>query len=226
MTLEEFKIKFERIKKRGFIPSLRKGPTGIGYTLETELSITENNIAEPDIANIELKAHRTKSNNLITLFTFNNKVWQIPQLDAVKRYGSKDKKGRIGLYYTMSLKPNSAGLFLHVTNQEISVRHISGEVIAIWNLKELTKRFIQKIPALLFVSAFTEERDGKEYFNFYRAQLMKNTTPQLLADQFRAENILVDLRLHDKGTSARNHGTGFRIYEDKLPLLFSEIKDI
>jgi hypothetical protein len=55
---------------------------------------------------------------------------------------------------------------------------------------------------------------------------MKNTTPELLADQFKAENILVDLRLHDKGTRARNHGTGFRTYEDKLPLLFSEIKDI
>ncbi len=226
MTLEEFKIKFEEIKKKGFIPSLRKGPTGIGYTLETELGIKENNIAEPDIENIELKAHRTKGKNLITLFTFNNKVWQIPPLEAIKKYGSKDKNGRLGLYYTMSLKPNSAGLFLHVNDNEISVRHISGEIIAIWKLEELAKRFIQKIPALLFVSAFTEERDGKEYFHFYRAQLMKNTTPELLADQFRAENILVDLRLHDKGTRARNHGTGFRTYEDKLPLLFSEIKDI
>jgi hypothetical protein len=28
------------------------------------------------------------------------------------------------------------------------------------------------------------------------------------------------------GTMARNHGTGFRIYEDKLPLLFNNIKDI
>jgi hypothetical protein len=37
MTLEEFKNRFEKIKSRGFIPSLRKGSTGIGYTLETEL---------------------------------------------------------------------------------------------------------------------------------------------------------------------------------------------
>jgi len=111
MILREFKERFEKIKTKGFIPSLRKGPTGIGYTLETELGIRENNIAEPDIENIELKAHRTKSNNLITLFTFNNKVWQIPPLDAVKKYGSKDKNGRLGLYYTITLRPNSAGLF-------------------------------------------------------------------------------------------------------------------
>lgn len=126
----------------------------------------------------------------------------------------------------MSLKPNSAGLFLDVQKTEISVRHISGEIIATWKLQTLADSFMQKMPTLLFVSAFTEERDGLEYFHFYRVQLMKGTSPDLLADQFRAENILVDLRLHDKGTMARNHGTGFRTYEDKLPLLFKEIKDL
>ena len=85
---------------------------------------------------------------------------------------------------------------------------------------------MQKYPAMVFVSAFTEERDGKEYFHFYRAQLLQGTSPELLADQFMEENILVDLRLHDKGTMARNHGTGFRTYENKLPLLFKSIVDL
>lgn len=226
MTIEEFKTKFKEIKNKGFIPTTRKGPTGIGHTLETHLGIFENNDAHPDIEGAELKAHRTKGNSLITLFTFNNKVWKMPPLEAVKKYGSVDKDGRQGLYYTMSLKPNSAGLFLDVQKTEISVRHISGEVIATWQLQTLADRFMQKMPALLFVSAFTEERDGIEYFHFYRAQLMKGTSPELLADQFREENILVDLRLHDKGTMARNHGTGFRTYEDKLPLLFQSIIDL
>jgi hypothetical protein len=145
---------------------------------------------------------------------------------SCQKYGSLDKDGRIGLYYTMSLKPNSAGLFLDVQKDEISVRHISGDIIATWQLQTLADRFMQKMPALLFVSTFTEERADVEYFHYYRAQLMKGTSPELLADQFKAENILVDLRLHDKGTMARNHGTGFRTYEDKLPLLFNEIKDL
>lgn len=226
MTIEEFTEKFEKIKNQGFVQTMRKGPTGIGYTLETLLGIKENNAANPDIDGAELKTHRTKGNNMITLFTFNNKVWKIPPLDAVKKYGSLDQNGRKGLYYTMSLKPNSAGLFLDVQKTEISVRHISGEVIATWQLQNLVDRFIQKIPALLFVSAFTEERDGLEYFHFYRAQLMKGTSPELLSNQFKEENILVDLRLHDKGTRARNHGTGFRTFEDRLPLLFERIRDL
>ncbi len=226
MKLQEFKKQFHALKKKGFIPSSRKGPTGIGHTLETSLGLKENNIALPDIGEAELKAHRTGSNNMITLFTFNRKVWKISPLKAVKEYGSLDKNGRIGLYYTMSLKPNSAGLFLHVTNKDISVRHISGTIIAIWSLGKLTETFVKKIPALVLVSAFTEERDGKEWFHFYRAQLLKSTSPELLADQFKAENILVDLRLHDKGTMARNHGTGFRTFENKLQYLFKEIRDL
>ena len=226
MTIKEFTVKFNNIKEKGFLPSMRKGPTGIGYTLETMLNITENNDAQPDIDGAELKAHRTKGNSMITLFTFNNKVWKIPPLEAIKKYGSLDKNGRQGLYYTMSLKPNSAGLFLDVQNTEISVRHISGEIIATWQLQTLADRFVQKIPALIFVSTFTEERDDIEYFHYYRAQLMKGTSIELLANQFREENILVDLRLHDKGTMARNHGTGFRTYENKLPLLFNNIKDL
>jgi len=226
MTIQEFTYKFNEIKAKGFVPTMRKGPTGIGYTLETLLGIAENNDAHPDIEGAELKAHRTKGNSLITLFTFNNKVWKMPPLEAVKKYGSLDKDGRQGLYYTMSLKPNSAGLFLDVQKTEILVRHISGEVVATWQLKMLSDRFMQKLPALLFVSTFTEERAGVEYFHYYRAQLMKGTSPDLLADQFRAENILVDLRLHDNGTMARNHGTGFRTYENKLPLLFNTIQNL
>ena len=226
MNIEEFRERFTLIKSKGFIPTTRKGPTGIGHTLESHLGILENNQAHPDIEGAELKAHRSKGNNLVTLFTFNRKVWKIPPLQAIKKYGSLDKNGRQELYYTMSLKPNSAGLFLHVCQDDISVIHTSGEIVATWQLKTIAQRFLQKMPALIFVSAFTEERDGIEYFHFYRAQFMKETSPELLANQFREENILVDLRLHDKGTRARNHGTGFRVYEDKLPLLFQNIIDL
>jgi hypothetical protein len=226
MTIVEFSEKFRAIKTMGYVPSQRKGPTGVGCTLETLLGISENNNATPDIEDAELKAHRANSNSLITLFTFNNKAWKMPPLEAVKTYGSLDRDGRRGLYYTMSLKPNSAGLFLDVQDVEIAVRHISGKIIVTWTLESLAKRFMQKIPALIYVTAFTELRDNKEYFHYYRAQLLKDTEPDLLSNQFRNEKILVDLRLHDNGTRARNHGTGFRVYADNLPQLFRLVLDL
>ena len=41
MEIIVFQKKLKEIKNQGFIRSKRKGPTGIGYTLETELGITE-----------------------------------------------------------------------------------------------------------------------------------------------------------------------------------------
>ena len=227
MELDEFTEKFQKLRAKGFIKTTRSGPTGIGHTLETELGIKENNIASPDLGEIELKAHRHGQNSLITLFTFNRKVWKINPLEAIKKYGSLDKNNRQGLYNTMTLIPNSAGLFLQVTDTDVSVRHIDGTIVVEWGLEAITAQFVKKIPALMLVSAFSEERDGVEYFHFSSAQLMKGTSPSLLIDRFKAEHIVVDLRLHDKGTkSARNHGTGFRAFESSLPYLFSNITNL
>ena len=90
MTVKEFSIRFKEIKELGVVPTKREGPTGVGYTLETLLGISENNDAHPDIEGAELKAHRTNGNSMITLFTFNNKAWEMPPLEAVKKYGSLD----------------------------------------------------------------------------------------------------------------------------------------
>lgn len=77
MNITEFKKKLKIIKEKGFIPSKRKGPTGVGYTLETELGIKENNIAISDLGFAELKSHRENHTGLVTLFTFNRKAWKI-----------------------------------------------------------------------------------------------------------------------------------------------------
>lgn len=226
MDLNEFVEKFSIIRSSGFIPSKRKGPTGVGHTLEHALGITENNIASPDLGEIELKAHRERTSSLITLFTFNRKAWKMPPLEAIRKYGSLDKDGRMGLYYTLSSRPNSAGLFVDISPEQLTVRHVSGDIIAIWALENLARRFSQKIPALIFVNAFVEQRDDIEHFHYYRARLLRGTGQSTLYHQFLAENIVIDLRLHDDITRARNHGTGFRVKQSKLPELFHEIQEL
>jgi hypothetical protein len=228
MTLAEFAGKFRQLKAKGWIQSERRGPTGIGQTLEKQIGLPENNIASPDLGEIELKAHRVNSSSLITLFTFNRKVWKTKPLEAIRNYGTPDETGRLGLYFTMSRTPNSTGLFLHIEDEAISVRHISGQIIAEWQLQVLAERFIQKIPALILVTAFSEMRGEIEWFSFDRAQLLTGTSEDIIQSQILilAGNILVELRLHDKITSARNHGTGFRAREDKLPLLFLNVRDL
>ncbi len=226
ITLDEFKKKFAIIKKEGWVLSHRKGPTGIGQTLEQLLGLKENNIALPDLGVVELKAHRIGSSSLITLFTFNRKVWQMKPLDAIRQHGTPDVDGRMGLYYTMSRTPNSMGLFLHIETETISVRHISGRIIAEWKLDSLCERFMQKMLGLVLVSAFSEMRGEVEWFKFDRAQVLTETSAGIIRNQIITGNVLVDLRLHDKGTRARNHGTAFRTREEKLTFLFKNISDL
>ena len=226
MNLVEFVARFEEIKAMGWVRSMRRGNTGIGYTLEELLGIPENNIAGPDLGKIELKAHRINSSSMITLFTFNRKAWKMNPLDAIKQYGTLDDNGRLGMYFTMSQRPNSSRLFLDINDETISVRHTSGEIVAEWSLDALAEQFIKKLPALIFVSAFSEMRAGREWFKFDRAQFLTGTSKQVVRNQILSENILIDLRLHAKETRARNHGTGFRVHVGKLPLLFTEVRDL
>ncbi len=226
MNVEEFSEKFEEIKSLGWVKSIRRGPTGIGQTLEQLLGLQENNIALPDLHEVELKSHRIGSTSMITLFTFNRKAWKMKPLEAIRKYGTLDANGRLGMYFTMSPTPNGSGLFLHTEQESISVRHISGEIVAEWNLEILAERFINKIPGLVLASAFSEMRGDSEWFQFTRSQLLTDTSPEILREQILAGNVLVDLRLHDKGISARNHGTGFRAKKEKLQMLFKNVEEL
>ena len=68
-TIEEFIEEFQKIKAMGWIRTHRSGNTGIGKTLEDLLGIEENNYQEPDFGEYELKASRSNSNSMLTLFT-------------------------------------------------------------------------------------------------------------------------------------------------------------
>lgn len=52
------------------------------------------------------------------------------------------------------------------------------------------------------------------------------TTKEILKNQFENGQLLVDLRLHDKGTMARNHGMGFRLFENNIENLYEKIEEV
>ena len=185
MKFTEFKKKLKEIKNKKFIRSKRKGPTGIGYTLETELGIKENNVAVPDLGFAELKSHRENHTSLVTLFTFNKKAWKMDPLMAIEKYGSYDKNNRKGMYYTITQKPNSAELLLTCNDDTIQVQHTSGEIILQWLMDSVAEKFSQKMKNVILVSAKLELREGREYFHYYRARLLQgNMRKQSLINAF------------------------------------------
>ena len=112
-------------------------------------------------------------------------------MEAIQKYGSEDANGRLGLYYSMGMRPNSAGLFLSVTSDSLLVRSIDGKIVAQWELQEIEKRFNEKVKNLLLVKADVDIRDGEEYFYFNRARLLTGgATQSILKNQFESEQLI------------------------------------
>ena len=229
MRLSELKSRLLTIKDEGFVQTRRKGPTGVGFTLESLLELSENNLPIPDIGGrVEVKATRSNRNNLITLFTFNKSVWVHKQKEIVSRWGYWDaEKGRQSLYTTVSVQePNPQGLQLSVSRDatSLSMNHIPSEShLATWDLFHIVGKFLTKLDHMLFVHADTRNVEGSEEFHYNRAEMLSEPSSLTFRDGFANGIVMIDVRMHLKPNGAvRNRGTGFRVREHNLPDLFDK----
>ena len=224
MDIIQLKDKLSEINQKGYIVSLRRGNTGIGYTLETLLGLDENNLKTPDFGDVELKSQRKEVSNRVTLFTFNRGVWKIKQRELIEKYGYTDTNGRPSLYCTVNSTPNKQGLFLEVEQDIVGLYHVNGSLLAEWTGEVLIDRFRSKMPALIIVNADTRiNSDNKEEFWYKESYLLTNPDEDNFLDLIKKDIIIVDIRMHLRvNRVVRNHGTGFRIDEKFLNLCFGK----
>jgi hypothetical protein len=99
----------------------------------------------------------------------------------------------------------------------------SKTLIAVWSIFTIIGRFLNKTERLILVladSRLTEE--NKEEFHFNEAYLLKDPQPQNFLEAFKKGSIVIDIRMHLNSTNkVRNHGTGIRIREIDMPLLYA-----
>ena len=226
MRLFELKKALRELKDLGYVKSERKGPTGIGYTLEECLGIPENNLPIPDVGGrVEIKATRKNSNNLITLFTFDRSVWNLPQAEIIRRWGYVDTKGRNALYSTVSsVEPNAQGLQIQLgeNSEMLHVVHVEeGIKLGSWDLFHVVGRFVTKLERLLLVYADARIALDGEEFHYNEAYMLEESNAKGFRDAFLAGSAYIDIRMYLRNNgSVRNHGTAFRIREAELPSLF------
>ena len=226
MRLSELVQKLREIKSMGFVPSLRSGDTGIGYTFESLMGLGETNIAIPDIGGkVEIKTTRRNASSLITLFTFNKGVWKYPQSEILNTLGYYDQKDRIALKNTIFFgRSNQQDIELHVDENRNTVflTNLELGVIAEWDLYVIVGKFYTKMSRLLFVLADTKRIDRKEHFHFNEAYILQDPDVRAFLDSFKRSIIGIDLRMHLKESGAvRNRGTAFRLREPDLINLYS-----
>lgn len=230
MKLKEVVKRLKEIKDKGFVPSLRRGPAGIGYTFETLFGIRENNIPIPDIGGrVEIKTIRKDSQSLITLFTFNKNVWHLRQKELIEKYGYVNDKGRYALKNTVFYeRPIGQGISLDVDENKNTIHLIdvnTKEIIATWDVYVIVGKFMTKLSRLLIVMADRKIEKGKEYLHYNEAYLLTEPSPRKFIKAFKNSLIGIDIRMHLKESGAvRNRGTAFRIREKDLLELYSKRK--
>ncbi len=226
--IDEFCNKIKMIKSQKWIKTHRPGPTGIGKTLEDLLEIEENNIHAPDFADYELKAMRTKSSSMLTLFTKSPSPHGINSC-LLQNYGFvPDNYNNKVLHITLNANRftncgnTGKSLKINCTNEKIEIIDNDNYKPAFWDNEDLRKEFSKKyIYRLAFVFADSRYRGANEEFYFHTAWELYDFSFDRMIDLLREGLILVDIRIGRYASgNVHDHGTGFRIKPQYLSSLF------
>lgn len=230
MRLQEIIRRLRRLKERGYIPTLRKGTTGIGFTFEKEMGLSETNIPIPDLGGrVEIKTVRRDVNSLVSLFCFNKGVWKISQRELIETYGYKDSLNRKALKNTLFLNSGRwQNLYLEIDEHAHQINLVSGKgILATWDIYIMVSKLVSKLDRVLFVIADRRENNGIEEFWYNEAYILRDPSPRKFIDAFRAGKVGIDLRMHLRpNNSVRNRGTAFRIAEADLIALYEEVQKL
>ena len=227
ISYSELIEKIKAIKEMGYLKTHRQGNTGVGKTLEDLLGIIENNIPGPNAAMIELKSARKNVSSMLTLFT-KSPLPQKANSVMEERFGYESARGnrRKELHTTVSAKgynqlKGKPGFKIDIQRDRANLVTIQNEVLGYWDKETLRKSFERKLPKLLYVKAEAKGKGPDEEFWFNEAWLLSGFSFDNFLKLLAEGTILVDIRIgqYPDGRT-HDHGTGFRVFPDKLDLCF------
>lgn len=232
MTLKEIERRLRVLKAMGYVPTIRKGSTGVGHTFEQKMGLSETNIPIPDLGGrTEIKTTRRCCTSLITLFCFNKGVWHISQKELIEKYGYIDDSGRKALKNTAYAgRQISQGLSISIddANNKVNLIDNNGTQLATWDVFVMVGKLMSKLGRVLFVIADRRFDDSKkEEFLYNEAHILTDPLPRNFISSFMSGKVGIDLRMHLKPNgTVRNRGTAFRIKEIDLWDLYSNIRNL
>lgn len=233
--INEVVEELKKINEQGWIPTMRTGNTGIGFTLESHLGIEENNISDSDIDGVcELKAKRSNASSRITAFCL-TPVWAVNARKLLEEYGyqSDDHADRTNLYAGLKFgvnKPPSGRYHFLVNIEEMEdescvvIRDGQQKLIGHLPLSVLRYKFRTKYSNLLLVKAAVRKEKGIEQFWYNEAHYCTNISIKKVEQLLRAGDMVIEFRMWvDRVTNQyKDHGTCFRLAEKETLDLFEK----
>lgn len=228
-VLGELLEKFDQIRSRGWIDSLRQGDTGIGYTLESLLGIKENNDKRADFKGIEIKSKRIKEGGVSASGKLNlfqqAPVWSPKRSNKqiIRLIGKVDDGGRYKCHSQLTVAENNLGLLLAVLGDEkrIDLKK-NADTLGYWNYSVLEKRLSEKHSRAVIVKAqVSRGRVAK----FHYDELIYCERPDIhkFIGLLEKRNIVFEFLMSENAKGGvRNHGYPWRLVrEEFLDSLYS-----
>ncbi len=222
----------KRIAAMGFVTTLKPADTGIGFTLETLLGLRATNkrgVADFTYEGIptELKAQRSGSSSMVTLFTGEAGFREYSDVELVRRYGYENGQGRRALKVTLSSQgfiKQRLKLDVDSTRGSVVITDTAGSRPWAWDFHQIEL----KLGQLVYVKADTQGSGKNEEFHYNWAILLSGLDAQRFFGLIESGEVTVDLRVHVKlNGAARNHGTAFRIRNfEQLERCYQSVREL
>ena len=210
---DELMDRLKEISKKGFITTLKKGDTGVGYTLESLLGIRANNSMTPDYKGIELKSLRKRS----TKGTLFSKVpnWSLSNIksarDLVLKRGKENLEhgNLLTLNHTINaIRINSYNLKLDLDDDYVHQVYIDNNIKykdVCWSLSSLNSQLKEKHKETFWVNVETKGSGANEEFYFNKVLHTGNHDTDMLPLLIDTGSITVDYILWEKRTDWRSY---------------------
>ena len=192
------------------------------------LDIQENNSPGGDFMGMELKAFRDDDIAMDDAEKMNLFLKEPHWIDGLKgkqrvpKYGYVDDNGRPALYSTVTINESSHGFAFRVDRgQQRLWLTFEGEDVAFWDFSTLEKRLLEKHSETVFVSAHSRGKGKEEQFHYYGVTWCADPSVDSFVQLIEAGDVMLELRMHLKPSgSLRNHGSAFRIKQNRIPDLY------
>jgi hypothetical protein len=223
-NLRDLLTRFDVIRDRGWVNSLREGDTGIGYTFETLLGIRENNDRRADFNGIEIKCKSVKEGSAFASGKINlfqqGPVWldKRPARERIRAIGKRGSDGLFTCHSQVTTTANNLGLalVLHPGGANVDLRRRS-ENLAYWALTALEERIREKHARAAVVKASARTTTAGRQFRYDEFVYCERPTIERFVTLVRNRNIVFEFLMSERADgSVRNHGYPWRLIREEL----------
>lgn len=227
---------------------------GVGNTLEDLLDIEENNLPIPNAAEWELKCQRANTSSLTTLFhmepsprafKFVPKIFLLhygwPHQFAGSKYPSTEMSFRQTIHgqarsdrgFMFVVDRNAKKVLISFNAKAVSSKHnewlktVENRIglnelkpQPYWGFNDLFHKAGTKLLNCFYVQAQTKREKGVELFYYEKILILQALSLEKFLSGIENGSIFIDF----DARTGHNHGTKFRLRQNKLPDLYGEVK--